>query len=90
MRRYPFVLAETGENNHRVVCIDESYEGFTDEGGEPLFHGDEASPLLQQTLDFLGEYQKQCLRTESFVNRLRENDLLMSLNAKVEWLVASS
>lgn len=47
MRRYPFVLAETGENNQRVVSIDESYEGFSDEEGEPLFHGDEASPLLQ-------------------------------------------
>ena len=84
MRRYLFVLAETGGNNQRVVCIEESYEGFSDEGGEPLFHDDEASPLLQQTLDFLEEYQKQYLRTESFVNRLRENDLLMSLNAKVD------
>ena len=90
MRRYLFVLAETGGNNQRVVCIEESYEGFSDEGGEPLFHGDEASTRLQQTLDFLEEYQKQYLRTESFFNRLRGNDLLMSLNAKVEWLVASS
>ena len=47
VRRYPYVLAETGENNQRVICIDESYEGFNGEEGEPLFHGDEASPLLQ-------------------------------------------
>ena len=84
VRRYPFVLAETGEANQRVVCIDEAYEGFSDTEGEPLFEGEEASPLLQQALDFLEEYQKQYLRTEAFVNRLRENDLLMSLNAKVD------
>lgn len=84
VRRYPFVLAETGETNQRVVCIDEGYEGFSDEEGEPLFNGEEASPLLQQALDFLEEYQKQYIRTESFVSRLRENDLLMSLNAKVD------
>ena len=84
VRRYPFVLAETGENKQRVVCIDESYQGFSDVEGEPLFVEDEASPLLKQALEFLEEYQKQYVRTESFVNRLRENDLLMSLNAKID------
>lgn len=84
VRRYPFVLAETGESNQRVVCIDEAYEGFSDVEGEPLFIGDEASPLLQQALDFLEEYQKQYVRTESFVHRLVENDLLMALDAKVD------
>lgn len=84
VRRYPFVLAETGENKQRVVCIDESYKGFSDVEGEPLFIEDEASPLLKQALEFLEEYQKQYVRTESFVNRLRENDLLMSLNAKID------
>lgn len=84
VRRYPFVLAETGDSNQRVVCIDEGYEGLSDTDGEPLFDGEEPSPLLQQALDFLEEYQKQYIRTESFVTRLRENDLLMSLNAKVD------
>lgn len=84
VRRYPFVLAETGEASQRVVCIDEAYEGFSDKDGEPLFEGGEATPLLQQALDFLDEYQKQYLRTEAFVTRLRENDLLMALNAKVD------
>ena len=84
VRRYPFVLAETGENKQRVVCIDESYKGFSDVEGEPLFIEDEASPLLKQALEFLEEYQMQYVRTESFVNRLRENDLLMSLNAKID------
>lgn len=83
VRRYPFVLAETGEDNQRVVCIDESFEGFSKEEGEPLFDGEEATPVLQQALDFLNEYQTQYVRTEQFVKRLRDNDLLMSLDAKI-------
>jgi hypothetical protein len=84
VRRYPFVLAETGEQDQQVVCIDESFEGFSKIEGEPLFEGGEPTPVLKKALDFLNEYQKQFLRTEQFVNRLRDNDLLMSLDAKID------
>lgn len=84
VRRYPFVLAGTGEQDQQVVCIDESFEGFSKTEGDPLFEGDEPTPVLDQALDFLNEYQKQFLRTEQFVNRLRENDLLMTLDAKID------
>ena len=78
VRRYPFVLAETGETGQQAVCIDDAYEG------EPLFAREETTPLLQQAIDFLEEDQKHYLRTEAFVQRLRDNDLLMSFNAKVD------
>jgi hypothetical protein len=84
VRRYPFVLAETGDAGQRVVCIDEGYTGFNDDDGEPLFEGEEPSPVLKQAMDFLEEYQKQYVRTNAFVERLKENDLLMALNAKVD------
>lgn len=84
VRRYPFVLAETGEQNQRMVCIDEGFKGFDTKKGEPLFEGEEPTPLLQQAIDFLEEYQRQYLRTEQFMNRLKELDLLKSLNAKVD------
>ncbi len=84
VRRYPFVLAETGQEGQRAVCIDEAYEGFNDAEGEPLFEGDETTPILKQAIDFLEEYQNQYRRTEAFLTRLRENDLLMSLNAKID------
>lgn len=84
VRRYPFVLAETGQDGQRVVCIDEAYEGFNDTEGEALFDGEETTPILKQAIDFLEEYQKQYQRTEAFVQRLKENDLLMELNAKVD------
>lgn len=84
VRRYPFVLAETGQDGQRVVCIDEAYEGFNDTEGESLFDGEETTPILKQAIDFLEEYQKQYQRTEAFVQRLKENDLLMELNAKID------
>ena len=76
-------MLKPGETGQQAVCIDDAYEGFNDDEGEPLFAGEETTPILQQAIDFLEEDQKQYLRTEAFVQRLRVNDLLMSFNAKV-------
>lgn len=84
VRRYPFVLAETGQEGQRMVCIDESFSGFNDDEGEALFDAGEPTPLLKQAIDFLEEYQRQYVRTETFIERLEENDLLVSLNARVD------
>ena len=84
IRRYPFILSETTEPGQRMVCIDEGFSGFSKDKGEALFADGEPTPILQQSIDFLEEYQKQYMRTELFVQRLRDNDLLMSLNAKVD------
>ena len=86
VRRYPFVLAETGgEWNQRAVCIDESYAGFGEGDGESLFEdGGEPTAILKQAMDFLEEYRRQYVRTETFVKRLQDNDLLMPLNARVD------
>ncbi|MFN3239324.1 MAG: SapC family protein [Pseudomonadales bacterium] len=84
VRRYPFVLAETGEATQRMVCIDEGFSGFNDKEGEALFDGEEPTAFLQQAIDFLEEYQRQYLRTEQFLKRLKELDLLKELNAKVD------
>lgn len=84
VRRYPFVLAETAEEGQRMVCIDESFSGFGDKEGEALFENDAPTPVLQQAIDFLEEYQRQYIRTERFISRLKELGLLMALNAKVD------
>lgn len=84
VRRYPFVLAETGEQGQRMVCVDEGFPGLNESEGEPLFEDGEPTQILKQAIDFLEEYQRQYLRTETFVKRLQENDLLMSLNAKID------
>ncbi len=84
VRRYPFVLAETGEQGQRMVCIDESFPGLNESEGDALFDNGEPTPILKQAMDFLEEYQRQYQRTERFVKRLQDNELLMSLNAKID------
>ena len=85
VRRYPFVLAAAPDSQKQVVCIDESYTGFDASDGEALFSDTgEPTQLLIKAMEFLEEYQRQYLRTETFLKRLKENDLLMTLNARVD------
>lgn len=85
VRRYPFVLAAGEDSQQQVVCIDEEYSGLNDKDGEALFSDDgEPTQILTQAMEFLEEYQRQYARTEAFIKRLKDNDLLMSLNARVD------
>lgn len=85
VRRYPFVLAAAPDSQKQVVCIDESYTGFNASDGEALFsEAGEPTQFLTKAMEFLEEYQRQYLRTETFLKRLEENDLLMTLNARVD------
>ena len=85
VRRYPFVLAAANDSQQQVVCVDEAYTGFNASDGEALFSDDgEPTELLTKAMEFLEEYQRQYTRTGAFLNRLKENDLLMSLNARVD------
>lgn len=84
VRRYPFVLADSNDGN-LTVCIDERFAGFNTERGMPLFDAaGEQSPLLESALRFLTEYQGYTQRTEQFINRLQDLDLLAEWTAQVE------
>ena len=85
VRRYPFVLAETGTEDNLTVCIDEAYKGYDAEEGVLLFdEAGEPSAELKSEMDFLTEYQRQFQRTTTFVERIKEADLLMDLSARVD------
>lgn len=84
VRRYPFVLADSGDGN-LVVCVDEAFAGFNTEKGMPLFAETGAeTPLLENAIRFLKEYHGQTQRTEIFVNRLQEMDLLTEQTTQAE------
>jgi hypothetical protein len=77
IRRYPFVYAQTG-TDQLTVCIDETYPGFDDSEGEPLFDAaGEAAPLLKNALKLLTDYQQQVQLTGSFLKKLDASGLLM-------------
>ena len=85
VRRYPFVLAQLPGQAAMGVCIDEAYPGLSEAEGEALFDakgGD--TPFLQNALDFLGQYQREYMRTEAFCLRLEQAGLLMEMNARAD------
>lgn len=84
VRRYPFVLAETGTGD-MTVCVDEASPAFNAENGQALFdEKGENSPFLQQALDFLSNYQGQYGRTETFLANLDKLGLFTEMSAKAE------
>jgi hypothetical protein len=83
VRRYPFVLAQLPGQANLAVCVDEAFPGWNVAEGEALF--DEQghdTPFLRNALDFLGQYQREHLRTEAFCARLEEAGVLKEMNAR--------
>jgi hypothetical protein len=77
IRRYPFVFAQTG-TDQLTVCIDETFPGFDESEGEPLFDAaGEPAPLLKNALELLTDYQQHVQLTGSFLKKLDASGLLM-------------
>ncbi len=84
IRRYPFVLAKGDSSQNMTVCIDESYPGFGADEGQPLFNENgESTEYLKGVVAFLQDYQMQLERTDTFLQTLREFDLLTDVAANV-------
>lgn len=75
IRRYPFVFANDEEQNRMILCIDRGAPFITEGGETPLFDGDQPSAYVQQAMEFCNNFEQERLRTESFVNLLKDMDL---------------
>jgi hypothetical protein len=85
IRRYPFVFAQTGADQ-LTVCIDESYPGFDDGEGEPLFdETGEPALLLRSALELLTDYQHQVQLTEAFLRKLDTADVLTGIEVRADF-----
>lgn len=85
IRRYPFVFAETGPDQV-TVCIDETFPGFDDEEGEPLFDPDGApAPPLRKALDLLADCQQQEQLTGALLGKLDAADILMEAQLRADF-----
>jgi hypothetical protein len=80
VRRYPFVLAEKpegAEGDDFTVFLDEACPAFSQDEGERLFNEDGTdTDMLKNAVRFLGEFQEHVKRTQWFMGKLRELDLL--------------
>ena len=83
VRRYPFVFSSNDEKSTFTLCIDKEFKGLNEDGrGEKLFDEEgEKTAYLDKMLDFLQEYQVQFQRTQVFCEKLKEFDLLESMQA---------
>jgi hypothetical protein len=84
IRRYPFVFAQTG-TDQLTVCIDETFPGFDESEGEPLFdEAGEAATLLKSALELLTDFQQQAQRTGDFLRQLDAADILVETQLRAE------
>ncbi len=83
VRRYPFVLAQSGGDDYSV-CIDESHSGFGTEHGEALFDGEGLdTEFLRRQVAFLQQHLADVERTRAFQARLEELDLLVAQDLQI-------
>jgi hypothetical protein len=79
IRRYPFLLARLEQNSDNMtLCFDPS-AGLLGEAkdGEALFDGDQPSAFTKGVLQFCENFEQAGQRTQTFVNELKAQDLLM-------------
>lgn len=82
IRRYPFVLGETGQDGRFVVMIDRDAPQFDTNGsaGEPLFASDGQAPdggIVARAREFLSRFQGELTRTEEMLKPLEEHGILV-------------
>jgi hypothetical protein len=90
LRRYPFVLSETGNKDTVMLAVDAGSERFVDaatvKGAELFFvEGSKASELSTRMLDFCRAYHAEALQTEAFVKLLTDADLLTEQQADMRF-----
>lgn len=85
IRRYPFALAKTGEDESNfTVCIDEDSDYVSKEEGQPLFNENgEPTEVIENVKRYLGELQQMEAFTKAFCHFLSENNLFTPLNMRV-------
>jgi hypothetical protein len=84
IRRYPFALARTNQENQFTVCIDEGSELVNSEEGQALFdEKGEPTVVIENVKRYLGELQQMELFTSEFCRFFSEHNMFTPLNMRV-------
>jgi len=86
IRRYPFILADTGQQaNGFAVCVDESYSGFNTvgEGDRLITETGEHGETLAASVKFLEEFHKHSALTATFCKAVADADLVELMQANI-------
>jgi SapC len=87
VRRYPFVFLNRDDGKTFTLCIDEAFQGFNQSGrGQRLFGDDgKPTPYVENVLKFLGQYQREFQRTQTFCKKLKDLNLLEPMQAQIKF-----
>jgi hypothetical protein len=79
LRSYPFAMGRADESRV-VLCMDESYAGWSESEGSPLF-GDDAklAPDMDALFKTLMSFEEDIQRTQAFGELLQDNGLLQPM-----------
>jgi hypothetical protein len=76
-RRYPFVFANDEGAERMVLCVDTAAPVVTSNNPDvPFFEAGKPSAFVENAMQFCSDFENERRRTESFVNLLKELDLL--------------
>jgi len=76
-RRYPFVFANDDQDQRMILCVDTQASVITSENPDvPFFADGKPTPFVDNAMQFCTDFENERRRTESFVNLLKELDLL--------------
>lgn len=79
IRRYPFILGETGNQDRFVLMIDRQAPHFNQQGGEPLFPegDDQTAGVVTRAKEFLVKFQRELVQTREFLKPLADTGVLV-------------
>lgn len=79
LRTHPFALGAV-DAERLVLCVDDSYAGWSDSDGQPLFEPDgEPSAITREMQLFLERFEGDVQRTRAFCQRLMQLELLRTM-----------
>ncbi len=84
IRRYPFGLAQTVEEDRFTICLDEESEFLNEEEGDALFNEEgEPTEVLERVKKYLGELQAMEQVTTQLCKDLKERNMFTPLNMQI-------
>jgi len=85
IRRYPFALSKTGEDNRYVICIDQDSQFVNETEGQAIFNEDgTGSEVIDRVKKYLTELQQMEAFTEAFCKEMKSENMFTPLNMKVK------
>ena len=71
IRRYPFILGQTDQEDSFVVCIDPEAPHFSTDQGEPLYTEEgEGTDMLNRATEYLKQFHQEMVTTQQMFQAL--------------------